>query len=292
MRLSRGTLALWAAAFCGVQVGAATAASRAIVPVFGPGPLAALRYAVAVAILLPFYLRARSARFGTRDFAAVALLGVFQFGVLIALLNVGLLTVPASRAATLFATSPLMTMGLAAAIGQERLTAPKLAGVALTVAGVALALGGGGEGGDAAGAAAVLAAAAVGAGCSVLYRPYLARHPSFDVGFVAMAAALVALTPWAALEGFRPVWTEATAADWALVGFVGLSSGVGFTIWLWALKHATPTRVTVFQALGPVTAALLGALTLGEAVGLATAGGVAAVAGGLWLTTRPDPARA
>jgi drug/metabolite transporter (DMT)-like permease len=44
--------------------------------------------------------------------------------------------------------------------------------------------------------------------------------------------------------------------------------------------------VTVFLALSPLTAALIGALFLGEALTAALGAGLALVGAGLWLTTR------
>ena len=48
--------------------------------------------------------------------------------------------------------------------------------------------------------------------------------------------------------------------------FIGVNSGVGYFLWLWALNHAPATQVTVFLSLSPVTAAALGALFLAEPV--------------------------
>ena len=74
---------------------------------------------------------------------------------------------------------------------------------------------------------------------------------------------------------------------WAAVAFVGVSSGVGYFCWLHALKHESPTRVTVFLALNPVTAALLGWALLGEPLPAQTFGALALIALGLALATRP-----
>ena len=51
---------------------------------------------------------------------------------------------------------------------------------------------------------------------------------------------------------------QLNAHAWTVTAFIGLSSGVGYVLWLYALKHESPTRVTVFLALNPVTATLLG----------------------------------
>jgi drug/metabolite transporter (DMT)-like permease len=73
---------------------------------------------------------------------------------------------------------------------------------------------------------------------------------------------------------------------WLAVGFIGVSSGVGYWLWLWALTNATPTRVTVFLNLSPITAALLGLLLLGEMLSLLLLAGLGAVMAGLWLAHR------
>ena len=61
------------------------------------------------------------------------LFGIVQFGILIALLNLGLQFISSTRAALLFSTFPLMTMVMAALLGRERLSAMKTVGVTLTV---------------------------------------------------------------------------------------------------------------------------------------------------------------
>ena len=284
------TLALAAAAVTGVQVGAALVASRFVIHDIGPASLAFLRYAVAVLCLAPFVIAGGRVRFAPRDLLVVMGLGIVQFGILIALLNLGLQFISSTRAALLFSTLPLMTMIAAASLGRERLTGAKSAGVILTVIGVAIALGERlvAESGasDGLGAVLVLAAALCGAVSSIFYRPYLSRYPTLPVGALAMVASVVFLAGPAGLEG---LFTEGTRLDqrgWIVVLMIGLSSGVGYVLWLWALKHTTPTRVTVFLSLSPITASLLGALILDEPFTLGVLLGLAGVVGGLWLATR------
>jgi drug/metabolite transporter (DMT)-like permease len=263
-------------------------ATRFVVDQTGPASLALLRYAIGFCCLVPPLLMAARVRFERRDLAAVAALGIGQFGVLIALLNYGLRFVPSARAALIFATFPLLTMIVAAALGRERLTAPKITGVLLTIAGVGVALGEKAlrptDGGNPwIGEAAVFASALVGAVCSVLYRPYVRKYPTLPVSAFAMLASVAFLALVAAGEGFFTTLPHFTPGGWAAVVFIGVSSGVGYYLWLWALAHATPTRVTVFLSLSPVTAAVLGALLLGEPISLLVASGLALVALGLAL---------
>ncbi|RYY93396.1 MAG: EamA family transporter, partial [Comamonadaceae bacterium] len=103
---------LWAAAGASVLVGAGIVASRAVVADVPPLTLAMLRYAIGFACLLPFalpLLRDAVAALRTRDLLAMAALGIGQFGILIALLNWGLLHVGAAQAALIFSLFPLLT---------------------------------------------------------------------------------------------------------------------------------------------------------------------------------------
>jgi len=288
-------LAAAAAAATGVQVGSAMVATRFVVDQTGPTSLALLRYVIGFCCLLPVvWLSAGPVRFARRDVLPIALLGITQFGILIALLNYGLRFIPSARAALIFATFPLLTMVLAVALGHERLTLPKILGVLLTIAGVGLALGEkvlqGGGAQEWVGELAVFASASSGAICSVLYRPYLRKYPALPVSAFAMLASVGFLAILAAGEGFFVSPPRFTPGGWLAIVFIGSSSAVGYYLWLWALGHAPATQVTVFLALSPVTAAALGALFLGEAISAVSAVGLACVALGLWLSHWRAPA--
>ena len=285
--------ALGAAALAGIQVGACIAGSRWLLSDIGPLSLTFLRYAVALATLVPLLAAVGGTRDGLSrlsvgDAIRVALLGIVQFGVLIALLNFGLKHVDAGLGALLFATFPLMTLVIATAAGHERFDAPLAAGVLLSIVGVALALGvrppAMSGAGFVLGAVCVLVAALCGAVCSVLWRPLLHRHATLPLGTLAMTAAVVALAPAAAAEGLFTQARALTLAQWATVIAIGLSSGVGYWVWLWVLKHTAPTKATTFLALSPVTAALIGMFALGEPISAGLVVGVVCILFGLVLT--------
>jgi drug/metabolite transporter (DMT)-like permease len=273
-------------------VGAAIVASRFIVDSVPPLTLAMLRYAIGFLCLLPFALAALRRPHPAppwRDLLAMAALGTGQFGILIALLNFGLQHVAAAPAALIFSLFPLLTMLLAAALGRERASGWLVAGVLLSIVGVALSLGARLQAGTAHGwwgEAAVFASACVGALCSVLYRPYLQRYPTVPVSAFAMLASVLFLAVAATTEGWPARVAALPPLAWAVVGFIGLSSGVGYFWWLYALKHESATRVTAFLALNPVTAAVLGWLLLREPLPPQMLGAVLLIAAGLALATR------
>ncbi|MGI9485835.1 MAG: DMT family transporter [Geminicoccaceae bacterium] len=279
-----------AAALAGIQVGAAIVASRLVINDIGPAALALARYTIALLCLLPMVLAGNRVTFSRRDFMFVMGLGVVQFGLLIALLNIGLQFIHATWVAMLFATFPLMTIIIAALLGRERLCAPKVMGVVLTIAGVGAALGGklldGVARDEWIGVLAVLAAALCGALCSVFYRPYLERYPTLPIGALAMAAAVAFLFVLAAMETASIGFPVLDVVGWTVVIFIGLSSGIGYLLWLWALKNTTPTKVTMFLSLSPLTAALLGVGFLDEPLTIGTAVGLTGVMMGLWIAAR------
>lgn len=278
----------------GVQVGAATVATRFVLDQSDPVTLALLRYGIGVLCLLPAVLLLSRGRIARRDLLPVALLGIGQFAAVIVLLNIGLQYIASGRAALLLATFPALTMAIAAALGLERLTVLRTGGVLLTLAGVALVIGEKAVDPTPAdawiGELSVLGAALSGAVCSVAYRPYLRRNPTLQVSAVAMLAAVVflaALTLGLGAAGATAgPWPRLTPGGWSAVVFIGVSSGIGYFLWLWALDHISATRVTAFIALSPVTAALLGAALLGETVTGGLVAGTACVALGLVMVSR------
>jgi drug/metabolite transporter (DMT)-like permease len=282
--LNRSALGALAAAATGVQVGAAIVATRYVATDISPASLAFLRYAIGVACLVPVVAMAGRIRFARADILPIAALGIGQFGVLIALLNYGLRSVPAGRGALIFASFPLITLIVAALLGHERVTARKITGIVATMSGVALALGDKIlSAGSLLGELTILASAAVGAVCSVLYRPYLRRYPTLPISAFAMAAAALALFPFAALDDLFVVPAQLSFRAWAAIVFIGLSSGTLYVVWLWALKTIPASRVTVFLALSPITAIVLGVALVGEPVTAGMIAGVACVAAGLWV---------
>lgn len=291
-------MALWAAAVTGVQVGAAMVASEAVVADVGAGLLGFLRYAIGLLFLLPFALRSSSRRIERRDLLPVALIGMGQFGLLIVLLNLAVLNTNSARVSLVFATLPLMTIGVAWLIFRTRIGTRDFVAILMTVAGVAVLVGGDAlagaiTGNELKGLVYAALATLTGAICSTFYGPYLRRYGVLNVSVIAMAASLVPLGAIALLEGGgNPTqsWTDQTLA---FIGFVGLASGIGYLFWLYALKHASAGIVTGFLALSPLTAVVLSVLFFDTPVTASLFAALALVIGGLVImATWPNPARA
>lgn len=285
---------LWAAAGTGIQVGAAMVATRYVVDAAGPGSLGFLRYLVGLICLLPALWWRPWQRIAARDLLPIGLLGVGQFAALMVLLNYSLLHITAARASLLFSTFPLMTMILSGLLGRERFTTAKVGGSLLTFAGVAIALGGAAmtaqpeQGSVWLGTLSALGAALCGAICSIFYAPYVGRYSALHVTSFAMFVAVLALAGVAGAEGFFLASPRFTLGETAAIVFIGVSSGVGFFLWVYALGNAPPTLVTLFLGLGPVTAAMGGTALLGEPLPVAALLGLSCVLAGLWWALKPE----
>jgi len=277
-------LASLAAAFVGIQVGSAMVATRFVIDQTHPGSLAFLRYSIGVICLVLPLLASPRVPFARKDLLPLSLLGIIQFGIVITLLNYALQFIPSARASLIFATLPLQAMAIAALLGYERLTVAKSLGVFLTIIGVGFVLGerifyeGNAQW---TGEIAAFLSAFAAAACSVLYRPYLRKYPTLQVTSFAMLASVVFLALLAAREGFFSIFPLFTPKGWFAVLFIGISSGIGYYLWLWALKNTSPTRATIFLSLNPITAAGLGAFLLGERITLTLFIGIICVLSGL-----------
>ena len=287
--MNRVNLALLAAATSGVVVGAATVATGSIVTEIGPVTIAFGRYLIGVLLLLPLALRIRWSPVRFRDFVAILLFGIFQFAVLIILLNFSVIYIAAGLAVLIFASLPLLTMAIAILIGRESFTYRKLTGIVLTIIGVGFAVGAAAfvqEMGMMGwvGIGAAFLSAFLGALCSVLYSAYMPRYPTLQISTMAMGCAVLFLFGLALMEGMAEAISGFSETIWMVLLFIGFSSAVGYFCWLYALAHMPPSNVTVFLGLSPITAAILGALFIAQPLSIQDLIGTALVIAGLLIS--------
>ncbi|WP_342236888.1 DMT family transporter [Inquilinus sp. OTU3971] len=284
--MAREGLGVAAALASSTLGGTSVVATRSLMGALDPATLGVFRFGIGCVLLLPVVLALRSPWPPRRDWPAVVLLGLLFFAAFPFLFNASLAHTTAARGALALSTQPLLTLAVGAALGAERLTPRKAAGVVVTMAGVALALGTGLA--DAPPEAWRGDLLMIGAtGCAALYnvwsRPFVRRSSPLSFSALGMAAgacglaALTFATRPAALPALEP-------AGWAAVLYLGVVGGaLTFFLWVFALGRTTPTRVAISVAVNPVVAALLGVLALGEPLGWPLLAGLAAVAAGIGL---------
>jgi drug/metabolite transporter (DMT)-like permease len=288
------------AAMAAVLFGASVVAVRVAVRHVPPISLAVLRIgqgglllAVLLLVVAPDQLRVRWQRL-----RLFALLGLVLFALFPLTFNFGLRYTEASRGAVMLATMPIWS-ALLGRIAGERLARRQVAGVALSVLGIALAFLEPGRALDAdpmslVGDGLLLLTGLLGALYGWIAKRVLAVDSAATVTTYAMLFGALALLPAALVEGLVPAVGNLDRQALGLVVFLGVLGGsAAFLLWTWALSRLTPTQVAVYVNLNPIVAALLAVLLLGERrSGLFLVGFAAVLTGVLvvnWPARRAEP---
>jgi drug/metabolite transporter (DMT)-like permease len=247
--------------------------------------VAVLRYLVAApGFAVVLWLARGLPGLGRGDLVRILAAGVLVVAGYHLSLNLGQRYTTAGTAALVVALAPSMTLGLSVAIGLERLTARRTAGLAVAFAGVAVViLLGAGEVltlDNARGPLIVLGAPLAFALYNVLLRPLLGRYGVLPLTAASSLFGTLALLPLA-----RPSTVERfatlSAGDLALVLYLGVvCTLLGYIGWNVGLRGLGPTRAVSYAYGIPPLAVVVGALTLDEPVtAWLVAGGVLVVAG-------------
>jgi drug/metabolite transporter (DMT)-like permease len=236
-----------------------------------------LRVALAAMILLPV-LRAYQIRFpvglsGWKPFFAIALLNnVLPFSLIV----IGQTYIPSGLASILNATTPLFTVVVMAAAGDEKLYARRIVGVVTGLIGVIILHGQdvhgeylGFQSGEGVGILLCLAAA-FSYGLSALYaRRKLSNSPPLATAtFQLLASALMMTIVAAAFDRPWQLPMPGVTTWLALIGLSALSTALAYIVFFQILRRSGSTNVMLVTLLVPVTAILLGYLVLGESISL------------------------
>jgi drug/metabolite transporter (DMT)-like permease len=234
-----------------------------------------LRVTLASIMLLPllwvYRIRFPTGVSGWKPFVAIGLLNnVLPFSLIVA----GQTYVPSGLASILNATTPLFTVVVMAAAGEEKLSSRRIAGVMTGLIGVVILHGGsldggdlGFEGGQGVGILLCLAGAFSYGLSALLARRVLSNSPPLGTATFQLLASTVMMT---FVAGFveRP-WQLPMpgAATWlAVIGLAALSTALAYIVFFQILRRSGATNVMLVTLLIPITAVLLGYLVLGEQI--------------------------
>ncbi|MBM3598670.1 MAG: DMT family transporter [Alphaproteobacteria bacterium] len=269
--------------------GAAAVATRFVIGAVDPITIAAFRFGLGFAVLLPLTLALRSRWPSGHDWIGVALLGLMFFGLFFVLYNISLSHTTTARGTLALSVLPLVTMAVAALLGVERLTARKSTGVVVAVLGVAATLAAGlGDAPEGAwrGDLIMVGATLCMALYSIWSRPYVRRSSPLAFVTAGMGCGALCLVVVAAWSGGFVVARQFDWAQWLAIFYLGAGGGaLAFYLWVFALERASPTRVANTMTVNPVVSSVLAAWLLGEPLGFHIAAGIAAVGAGIWIAT-------
>ncbi len=278
------TVLIWSANFVIVKASIGT---------IGPFTFTGARYLVAsLTLLVLLWRREGSVRPPPGQLAALVGLGLLGFGAYQVLWTTGLTQISAGDSALLLAASPVLVALLAAAVGMDRLSAPKLAGALLAFAGVAIVIGGSQAlslGSSLVGDALTLGAAVLWAVYTVGASRVVRRIDPVQATTWTVIGGTCLLVPLGVAEAVaRPPAGVTPELVLAIVYSGALAAGIANVFVINAIRHVGPTRATAMQFLVPAGAVVLGAIFLAEPVGLPQVVGGAVIVLGVWLTRRPS----
>jgi putative membrane protein PagO len=282
---------IWGSTWLAIKVGL-----NGVPPFLGAG----LRFLLSAAIVGAVLLVRRQRMSLTRaDRICVASLGLLVFWLDYALVYWAELHISSGLTAVLFSTMPLSTALLSAYwTRSETLSARKIAGILVAVAGTALlfwpqerlaslqALG--------------MLAALGGSLCAAINLVVMKKHgqhsDAFVLNFLGMGVGAVCLLLMsAALESWSAVaWTRSNVLAIAYLSVFG--SVVAFTAYYYLIKRMEATIVSLSTLIIPIVALALGRAFLRETVSPTALSGVVAILagvgvailpGGLWRRHRP-----
>jgi drug/metabolite transporter (DMT)-like permease len=273
-----GVVVMWASAFPAIRVAA---------PDLGVIGLSFIRLAIAALALLavaPFAHVRPPERRHALLLGAAAFFGMTAYQVL---LNAGELRVPAGPASIVVASAPLVSVAIAAAAFGERLTAAKVAGSAVAIAGVAVVCLAR-SGASLTSALWIVVGAAVAQGIyHPLTKPLLRTRSALEVAtytMVAGALMTLPLLPWG--------WDQligASASAWGSALYLALvPSAVGFVLWGYAVANLPVATSTSLLYLVPPVAVVIAFVWLGEVPHAGELLGGLVVLAGVVLVTQGD----
>lgn len=285
--------ALWGGSFLLMRVAA---------PVLGALPTTFARVLLGAAglALLLVVLRLRP-RFGGKLGATLAL-GVVNSGIPFLMFAMAARSLPAGYSAILNATTPLMGVLIGALAFGERITAARVGGVVLGMAGVAVLA----QAGPVtltpevlAGMGACLVATACYGLAGFLTRRWITERGGLDSRTVALGSqmgAVLVLVPFVAWELWRQptmptAWLAAPAQVWgALLALGLLCTALAYVLYFRLIADVGPLKALTVTFLIPLFGVAWGWLLLDEPATLAHAAGGGLIAAALWLVLRPVPA--
>ena len=255
------------------------------------GPLAYNGFRLTIAsIALLVVARAMREPMPSRRVALALLgLGVIGNGAYQYFFIEGIARTRAADAALIASASPVMMALIGQARGTEHVPAKRFAGIALSIAGIALVVTGSQH--DAAGTSSiagdllVLTGSLCWAVYAVLLKPFTHDVSGIRLSALTMVGGTIPLVAVAAPSLIHAPWTSVPATVW----FAALYSSLGalviaYLLWYRGLRVLGPTRAAIYGNLQPVIALLVAWALLSEVPTVWQVGGTACIMSGLLVT--------
>ncbi|MEP6493175.1 MAG: DMT family transporter [bacterium] len=248
-----------------------------------------VRVTLAAVLLLIIVLVSRTPFPPWPTIAALLALGVLGNGIYQFFFVQGIARTRASDAALVVAASPVFIAIIGRMRGVERLRRVALAGIGLSVAGIAVVVLGTAQSdtGQATllGDLLVLCGSLAWAIYTVLLKPYTERVNGLQLSAFTMSGGAVALLSVAWPAVYHASWSTLPTLGWSAILYSGVFAlVVAYYFWYRGVRIIGPTRTAMYSNLQPIIAVLVAWIMLGETPTIWQAVGTVCVMTGLLLT--------
>jgi len=232
-------------------------------------------------------LRLRGIRLALRDVAALAGLGLLGVTLMSSLYHLAITYLPANIAALVFSCNPVFVVLFAPLVLPEKITARKLAAVAICLAGIGVLAFDRADGVSLTGLMLMLTAIIIFALYTVFFKKMTPRYGALPItAFAGLIGGLCILPIALGFEGF-PLATYG-AADWIGIGYLALiGTALAYFLFIYGIGHVEASVGSMAFFLKPFLAALFAWVVLGEALTASEITGGAVILAGMVVALAP-----
>jgi drug/metabolite transporter (DMT)-like permease len=262
---------------------------------FPPLLLSGLRISLAGLLMLPIRRLGPPEpvpKLFSRDFSLLVVLGLFGVALNQLFFVVGLGRTTVAHASIIVSMGPVVVLLIASSMKLEKLTARKLAGMLLAIAGIVFLKVFQDDGSGPArpswfGDVFVFLSTFAFALFTVFGKPVTRKYSSTTVNTFAYVGGAVALAPLTIWQASAFPLSGISLAAWACVFYMALFPSIAaYLIYYHALTHISASRVASFSYLQPPCATLMAVFLLDEPLTVPVVGAGLAILAGVYITER------
>ncbi len=256
---------------------------------FDPFTLAATRFVIASAAMLVIVrLTGRMRKIDRADWWKLIWIGLLAIPLNQLLFLYGLQYTTPGRSALYYGATPVFVFIMAIWYLKERPTALKIIGILISFAGVAIILRAGRFDAEILyGDILVILAVIAWAAYTIFGKPMIKKYGALTMTAYSLAVGTALYLPVGAYFALKFDYSTVPVAGWLSLLYIAiLTSVIAYTIWYWALGKMEASKLSIFQNLQPIIAAILSVAFFGESFGWDFYIGGSMVIAGVILTQR------
>lgn len=244
------------------------------------------RYALSVVLLFVILKKKGMKQIERQDWKYFIIIGGVGYFVSIACQLVGTSLLDASLASLINALNPVFIPLMAAIILKERVSPRRIAGIAVSVAGVYAILGGGGGSFNVLGLLASVCSVVFWSLSSVMVRKVAGKYDPIQIAFVGMAIALCFNIPASIWELSTTPCRFTLPAVLSLIYLAVICTALAHTLWNKSLQLLSAGTCSMLYPLQPLTSAVMGVLLLNEQITTGFVIGAAVISAGILIAVK------